>query len=153
MDARIASKLAARRGVVAALLALGMCGAAPARACWQEIGAKYGVNPYLLYAIAKTESNLNPGAVNRRNANGSYDIGLMQINSSWLPVVRQYGITEAQLYEPCVSIEVGAWILAQNMHRLGNSWAAVGAYNSPNAATRLRYAARVYSNLVPAVAR
>lgn len=125
----------------------------PAQACWHEIGAKYGISPYLLHAIARTESNLNPRIVSRPNANGSYDIGLMQINSSWLPIIARHGITEAQLLEPCVSIEVGAWILAQNIHRLGNSWTAVGAYNSPNAATRLRYAARVYRNLVPEAAR
>ncbi|WP_217907424.1 lytic transglycosylase domain-containing protein [Massilia sp. BJB1822] len=141
------------RSAAMAVVCLGMLGAAPAQACWHEIGAKYGISPYLLHAIAKTESNLNPRAINRSNANGSYDIGLMQINSSWLPVLRRHGITEAQLYEPCVSIEVGAWILAQNIHQLGNSWTAVGAYNSPKAATRLRYAARVYRNLTPEAAR
>ncbi|KAB8065248.1 lytic transglycosylase domain-containing protein [Janthinobacterium violaceinigrum] len=142
-----------RRVVLAALLLAGAFSSMPAQACWREIGAKYGISPYLLHAIAKTESNLNPRIVSRPNANGSYDIGLMQINSSWLPIIARYGITEAQLLEPCVSIEVGAWILAQNIHRLGNSWTAVGAYNSPNAATGLRYAARVYRNLVPEAAR
>ncbi|UTY59680.1 lytic transglycosylase domain-containing protein [Massilia sp. erpn] len=146
--------LARRHGLVlAAMLCALACAPAPARACWHEIGAKYGISPYLLHAIAKTESNLNPRAINRSNANGSYDIGLMQINSSWLPVLRRHGITEAQLYEPCVSIEVGAWILAQNIQQLGNSWTAVGAYNSPKPAVRLRYAARVYHNLAPEAAR
>jgi soluble lytic murein transglycosylase-like protein len=123
---------------------------ANAAACWEEAGARYGVNPYLLYAIAKTESSLNPKAVNR-NKNGSYDIGLMQINSSWFPTLRRYGVDEQQLYEPCTSIHVGAWILAQNMQRMGNSWDAVGAYNSTKPDIRLNYARRVYKNLPPAV--
>jgi soluble lytic murein transglycosylase-like protein len=134
---------------------LGACmlalAARPAAACWYEAGARYGVNPSLLYAIAKTESSLNPLAVNRSNANGTYDVGLMQINSSWLPTLRKYGITEQQLYDACTSIHVGAWILAQNIRRLGNSWDAVGAYNSPNPKRRLDYALRVYKNLPPAV--
>jgi hypothetical protein len=51
-----------------------------ALACWEEAATKYGINAQLLYAIAKTESGLNPQAFNR-NKNGSYDVGLMQINS------------------------------------------------------------------------
>lgn len=119
-------------------------------ACWEEAGKRYGINPYLLYAIAKTESSLNPKAINR-NKNGSYDIGLMQINSRWLPTLRNYGITEQHLFDPCVSIHVGAWVLAQNMGRMGNSWEAVGAYNARDPELRLRYARKVYKNLPPSV--
>ena len=118
-----------------------------ATACWEEAAAYYGVNPYLLYAIAKTESGLRPDAINRGNKNGSYDIGLMQINSSWLPTLRKHGIEEKQLYDPCTNIQVGAWILAHNMQRLGVTWNAVGAYNARDAALRTRYAWKVYRNL------
>jgi soluble lytic murein transglycosylase-like protein len=121
-----------------------------ATACWEDAAARYGINPYLLYAIAKTESGLNPQALNR-NKNGTYDIGLMQINSSWLPTLRKYGVNEQQLYDPCTSIHVGAWILAQNMQKLGNSWEAVGAYNARDAALRMKYAAKVYRNIPPPV--
>ena len=48
-----------------------------------EAGKKYGIDPQLLWAIAKTESQLNPNALNQNNKNGSYDIGIMQINS-WI---------------------------------------------------------------------
>ncbi len=128
----------------AALLA---CGSA--RACWEEAAARYGVNPYVLYAIAKTESSLNPAAMNRSNKNGSYDIGLMQINSRWLPTLRKYGIDEAQLMDACTNIHVGAWVLAQNMRRMGNSWQAVGAYNARDPGLRMKYAQKVYRNLPP----
>ncbi|RJF92129.1 lytic transglycosylase domain-containing protein [Noviherbaspirillum saxi] len=118
-------------------------------ACWNEVGQKYGISPYLLHAIAKTESGLNPKAINRSNRNGTYDVGLMQINSSWLPTLARHGIKEEHLYEPCVSIEVGAWILAQNIRRLGYSWDAVGAYNSGNPNIGRKYATKVYRNLPP----
>jgi soluble lytic murein transglycosylase-like protein len=118
-----------------------------AHACWEEAGARYGVNPYLLYAIAKTESSLNPAAIGPKNRNGTYDIGLMQINSSWLPILRRYGIGEAELLDACTNIQVGAWILSGKMQQLGNSWTAVGAYNAGKPNLRVAYAQKVYRNL------
>ena len=124
------------------------CASDGVRCSWEGVAQKYSVNHFLLYSIAKTESNLNPVAIGR-NSNGSYDIGLMQINSSWLPKLRQYGITEEHLLDPCVSREVGAWILRDNMSRLGNSWDAVGAYNARNKDKRLVYAKKILHNLPP----
>jgi soluble lytic murein transglycosylase-like protein len=118
-------------------------------ACWELAGNMYAVNPDLLYAIAKTESGLNPNAINR-NKNKSYDVGIMQINSMWFSKLQKYGISEQQLFDPCTNIQVGAWILAQNMNRLGNSWNAVGAYNSGKSDRRLGYALKVYKNIPPA---
>ena len=128
------------------LLAAAVLWSTPAHACWEEAARRYGIDVRLLYAIAKTESGVNPRAINR-NANGSYDVGLMQINSSWFPLLRRYGIDEQQLFDGCVSLHVGSWILAQNARRLGNAWDAVGAYNSPKPQRRLAYALKVYKNL------
>lgn len=114
---------------------------------WESVGAKYNIHPALLYAIAKTESGLRPNATGPRNANGTYDIGMMQINSSWLPTLAKHGITERHLYDPCVSLDVGAWVLAQNMSKLGNSWNAVGAYNAVTPSKRVTYAQKVYRNI------
>ena len=133
------------------LLALCLFGVlAPARACWEQAAARYGVQPALLYAIAKTESNLDPRALSRPNRDGSYDIGLMQINSRWLPLLASRGIQEAQLFDACTNLQVGAWILAGNLRRMGNSWNAVGAYNAADPERRLRYVLKVYRNLPPA---
>lgn len=118
---------------------------------WEGIGQKHGVSPYLLFAIAKTESGLNPKARNR-NTNGSEDVGLMQVNSMWHSTLAGFGISPADLLDGCVSLDVGAWILAANMRTMGVNWDAVGAYNAKSPNKRLRYANKVYSNL-PAVAR
>ncbi|MDQ3232865.1 MAG: lytic transglycosylase domain-containing protein [Pseudobdellovibrionaceae bacterium] len=109
--------------------------------CWEEAGKRYNVNPWLLYSIAQQESSLKPNARNA-NSNGTYDLGLMQINSIWFKELKEkYGISEKQLLDPCVSIHIGAWILAQNIARHGSTWEAVGAYNagSSKRTKRIRY--------------
>jgi len=123
-----------------------MCAALPARACWDEAAARYQVNSALLYAIAQTESGLDPLAIGR-NRDGSRDIGLMQINSAWLPTLATYGISERDLFHPCTSIHVGAWVLARNFHQLGYTWDAVGAYNAVSPGLRRAYAEKVRRNL------
>lgn len=100
----------------------------------------------LLYAIARTESGLNPQAIGC-NTNGSRDIGLMQINSAWLPTLASHGIGERDLFEPCTNIHVGAWILAGNVARLGYTWEAVGAYNAATPALRRAYVEKVRRHL------
>lgn len=96
--------------------------------CWEAASESYGIPVNVLKAVAKTESNFNPNAKNR-NTNGTYDIGMMQINSAWLPKLESYGVTEASLADACTNLKVGAWILSNNAKKLGWNWNAIGAYN------------------------
>ncbi|AGN82294.1 MULTISPECIES: lytic transglycosylase domain-containing protein [Pseudomonas] len=115
--------------------------------CFADAAARYRVSEKLLRAIQVTENR--PGkadAVSPKNSDGSWDIGLMQINSSWLPALSKYGIGEKELLDRCVSANVGAWILASNIASHGHVWKAVGAYNSPNEKSQRIYIQKVMSN-------
>ena len=125
--------------------------------CWDHAASTYGVPAHLLYAVASAESDLRPSARNLSHIarTGTYDIGLMQINSGHLPRLRRFGIAETDLYVPCTNVMVGAWILADLVFRHGLSWEAVGAYNAACTelrgqacvAARTKYAWRVYRRL------
>jgi len=114
----------------------------PAWACFELAASRYEVPVQLLRAIAQVESGFNPRALNL-NANGTHDIGLMQINSSWLPQLRQMSVSEQALWDPCVNTLVAAWLLSENFKRWGLTYKALGAYHSPDAERQLRYAKRV----------
>ncbi|HWT69631.1 MAG TPA: transglycosylase SLT domain-containing protein [Pseudomonas sp.] len=137
------------RRAIKGLMLLACIGTEQAQAyCWSRAGQLHAIEPELLRAIADVESGLLPDAINH-NKDGSRDIGLMQINSSHLPRLSEQGITEQRLLdEPCLSVEVGASVLAGFIARYGYNWTAVGAYNaghSPRRQTaRLRYAHKVW---------
>ena len=134
-----------RRVILRLIFLSALCSSETAHAfCFDEAGAMYGIAPRLLWTISKGESNFNPAAINY-NANGSYDFGLMQINSSWAPTLRKMGIPWDKLADPCANVKVGAWVLAQCMQDYGYTWAAVGCYNSRTPSKRNRYAARIAS--------
>jgi soluble lytic murein transglycosylase-like protein len=120
--------------------------------CFEDAGRYYGVSPHLLWAIAKVESNFNPRAINR-NKNGTYDIGLMQINSSWFPYLKKHGIDPSLLWEPCYNAYVGAMVLRHCIDTYGYSWRAVDCYNKGKKARgNSMYVWKVYKSLLQAQA-
>jgi soluble lytic murein transglycosylase-like protein len=118
-----------------------LCGSVHAD-CWTDTESRYHVSRYLLFAIAGHESRLNTRAINK-NTNGTYDIGLMQINSAWLPKLKPYGIGVTELKNACLNLNIGAWILANDFAKYGNNWRAVGAYNAKTEWKRTQYAQRI----------
>lgn len=112
--------------------------------CFEEAGRLYGISPLLLWGIAASESNFNPGAVHW-NSDGSYDFGVMQINSSWALTIGPS--LWSSLGDACTNIKVGAWVLAQCFARYGYTWEGVGCYNASSQAKRFKYAGRVWGNI------
>ncbi|WP_312974601.1 type III secretion system invasion protein IagB [Atlantibacter sp.] len=116
--------------------------------CWDEAARYFDLDPRLLTAIAQVESGMDPEAINV-NTNGSYDVGLMQINSTHLARLRKLGVDEIVLMrDPCVSVLVGASILSEMVKLYGYNWEAIGAYNAGTRASRhdlrMRYAKKVW---------
>lgn len=112
--------------------------------CYEEAGNAYSINPLLLESIAGVESGFNPGAVNR-NTDGSIDMGLMQINSSWIPSL---GLDPGRLFsDPCYNVTAGARILKGCIDKYGYTWEAVGCYNALNRQKRVGYSWKVFNTL------
>lgn len=112
--------------------------------CFEEAGAMYGVSPELLYTIAKVESNFNPKAINK-NKNGSYDYGVMQINTSWHKTLGKE--VWERLGDPCFNVKVGAWVLSRCIQKYGQTWEAVGCYNANSKDKRKKYAWKVHRTI------
>ena len=125
---------------------IGCSSAASLDNCFAMASNQYQIPAKLLKAIAKTETGFDPYAINI-NKNKSYDIGIMQINSSWLPKLNKVGITQADLLDGCKNIQIGAWILASNIKQYGFNNKAIGAYNSKTPRYQEIYARKVLSNL------
>ncbi len=103
------------------------------RGCLEDAAAWAGVHPMVLRAIAWVESRGNAAAIHW-NGNGTYDVGLMQINSRWYH--RGLASIWPRLGEPCVNVAAAAWILARCTEESGYSWDAVGCYHAGAGWTR-----------------
>ena len=114
--------------------------------CLDDAARYHRVSVQVVRAIAQQESGMRPYVTNR-NSDGSEDIGLMQINSSWLPKLGRFGITRQHLFDACVNAYVGTWILASNIKQFGPTWKAVGAYNAVSSNKQLIYANNIYRRL------
>jgi len=72
-----------------------------------------------------------------QNTNGSIDMGVMQINSLWLPVLEEKwdlprGVIQDKLVnDACTNVSVASWILANHLRATdGNLIEAAGRYHS-----------------------
>jgi len=108
--------------------------------CVARASARYEVPELLMHAILMKEGGRMGKAV--RNRNGTYDLGLAQINTSWVEHFARYGVKlEHLLNDTCTNLSASAYILKQNYYRLDRDWfKAVVAYNiGPNNWTDKRY--------------
>ncbi|MDT8842532.1 lytic transglycosylase domain-containing protein [Paraburkholderia fungorum] len=134
------------RWIFGLVLGASLCIRAVWADCLDDAARFHRVSVVLVRAIAQQESGMRANAVNT-NSDGTEDIGLMQINSSWLPKLRRYGITREALFNGCVNGYVGTWILASNIKQFGPTWKAVGAYNAVSANKQLVYANNIYRRI------
>lgn len=106
--------------------------------CGLEIADYYQVPAEVIAAVQQVESGPRGQEVGRvgPNADGTYDLGAMQINTWWLQSsdgLARFGIDERELMtNECTNYAVGTWILHRNLHRYGDWEAALSAYNTGN---------------------
>lgn len=115
--------------------------------CVSTAAQYHSVNPWILKAILYVESQFNPRAVNR-NANGTVDVGMAQINSIHFGKLAKFGIAPADLLDGCKATYVAAWHLANQIRVHGNTWFGVASYHSSSKCQNTRYAGLVRNALV-----
>ena len=86
----------------------------------QDAASRHDVDPKLIKAVIRTESNFNPSAVSRAGAKGLMQI--MDFNS------RAMGVTNP--FDPAQNIDAGARILKGQIARYGDLSKALAAYNA-----------------------
>ena len=134
----------------AGIFALSSAQAAPLN-CWDMAGKKFNIDPWLLLAIADVETGLTSRSFNK-NSNGSYDLGLMQVNTIHLKELSKYGINGKHLLDnDCVGIYVAAMLLKRSTDKYGMNIDGIGGYHSGTPSKRRAYGRKVlrsYANLV-----
>lgn len=130
------------------LVAVCLCSMNVSAFCFVQAGERYHLDPMLLEAIAMQESSLNPRIIN----NTGPDYGLMQINSRHIPELIRMGVIRSPqdlLNDPCLNVQIGAWILAKHLRTCGVNWHCLGSYNAgfsdKNAGKREHYANLIYN--------
>ncbi len=107
----------------------------------------YNVPPVLLAGIYKAEGGRVGQEVS--NTNGTYDLGPMQINTLWVPVVaKKWGVSQAKARKElrdnaCTNIEVAAWILRNHLSETQSLGRALSYYHSRTSYYGERYQDRV----------
>ena len=116
--------------------------------CIPAAAQHHRIDPRLLRAVLKVESDLRPWAFGR-NANGTVDMGMAQINSIHLPELARHGIQTQHLFDPCVASYVAAWLLRKNIDRHSLTWHGVAAYHSLTPEHNQRYQGLLMKALYP----
>lgn len=94
----------------------------------EKYSKDYDVDKYLIYATIKAESNFNQYAKSSQGA-----LGLMQLmENTALEVAPKAGIrvTEHNIYDPDVNINLGAKLISILLQKYENTGLALAAYNA-----------------------
>jgi soluble lytic murein transglycosylase-like protein len=116
--------------------------------CMALAAALNDLPPRVLPAIQAVEGG-RVGSIHR-NANGTADLGVMQINTVWLPTLAAgLGQAPAELRQrligdPCFNIVIAGAILRLHLdEERGDLWRAIGDYHSRRPASNQGYQLKV----------
>lgn len=93
------------------------------------LSKEYRVDPYLVYAVMRTESRCIPNATSPKGARGLMQI--MPETGAWIAEkIKMNGFHSNMLYEPAVNVRLGTWYIASLEEEFdGNVVLALAAYN------------------------
>lgn len=103
--------------------------------CLMIAASSYQVPPAVMFGIYHVEGGKVGQAVGP-NTNGTYDLGPMQINTLWVPVLAEHwNISERQVLrllrdDACTNANVAAWIFKNNLDETGSLSKAIAYYHS-----------------------
>jgi hypothetical protein len=120
----------------------------PFLACMVATAAFYHLPPRVLPSIQVVEGG-EPGTLSR-NADGSADLGVMQVNTQWIPRFAAItGLSETEVRarltnDPCFNIAAAGAIMRVYLDEAGGDLlSAVGLYHSHTPALASGYRAKV----------
>lgn len=104
--------------------------------CLKKASDIQGVSSYVILGLLKTEGGHIGSA--SRNTNGTYDLGPMQVNTTWVPRLAEANFNgnrsqtyQALRYDGCYNVFVGTWVFRQYLDEADGNYArAIGYYNS-----------------------
>lgn len=128
-------------------------------ACILIAAQAYTVPPAILLGILEVEGG-RVGLEAGPNSNGTYDLGLMQINTLWMKELASYwnvSQNTARTWvrdDGCTNINVAAWILRQKINQTGSLNTAIAYYHSATPHRGAQYRRKVINamrrmNLLP----
>ncbi|EOU3971288.1 TPA: transglycosylase SLT domain-containing protein [Salmonella enterica] len=136
-----------RKRIILPLVCLLVCKTVAAD-CFEQAGYDSNIDPDLLRAIARVESNYNHLAIGKNPVKG-FGIGIMQIDSQNFEHLQRFDITPEMLLDACINVYAGAYFLRLAVNRMGHNWDSIGAYNAGFSKTprqkerRYQYASKV----------
>lgn len=98
--------------------------------CSISAAAKYQIPANIVLAVAEKEAG-KPGQW-VKNSNDTYDVGVMQFNTSYLSDLKKYGITAQDVAaEGCYAYDLAAWRLRKHILKdKGDLWTRAANYHS-----------------------
>jgi len=111
--------------------------------CSIAAAERFGLPASVMLAVAQIEGG-RPGLA-RRNTNGTYDLGPMQLNTAWLAELRPYGVDPRwALAGGCYPYQLAAWRIRGHLVRDGGDyWTRVANYHSRTPSRNRPYRAQV----------
>jgi len=115
--------------------------------CVMQAAAYYNAHPDIIRAVLLAEDG-KVGHI-RKNKDGSFDMGPMQINSVHLPELATYGINQEMLTNNgCLNIHIGTYYLQKEIITTPDFWYGVGRYHSKTPSLNARYQSIVWEKLI-----